>query len=495
MLKTISFGQGRVVVNEYMPWSGCGTTNEFIELLNFGPGPMNIGCYIVTNGQYAVTIPPNTIVQPGEFFVLSGQDILASGCGNIDSAIHVQLNWNTCNCTNTPIPTTGDGFLQDGGGANEKIILLDPNLNVIDAVTRNAVTSTSIALTTSNVAGGCTSKTFDLDTMSISYEALGMATGKSNSFARRVDGDCEWIKTPQQSAHATNNKAGNTASSTYSFNTLSASECTGTGGSISITVNATNVASLFPMNYTLAYDKDSNFVFDLTDIYTYGVDNTSPNIDISNIPYGHYRITVGSALGCNLKTFDFYIFNCYGILLPLKLISFKHLETKDGHYIFDCKMSGVENLKSVVLEAGNGGTYKAITTVTDPSILSANGYKIQAPVVSYNFYRLRITDKKDAVSYSDIISLRNQATGLKKSFWPNPANDKINLSLNLESTQVYNYSIYNLSNTLVKKGNIEVKKGNSETSIPLSELKTGLYQILLFSTDNKEPISFRFVKQ
>ena len=493
LLKITSSGQGRLVINEYMPWSGCGTTNEFIELLNFGPGPMNIGCYVVTNGQYSVTIPPNTILQPGQFFVLAGQNILASGCGNIDSTVSVQLNWNTCNCTNTAIPTTGDGFLQDGGNANEKIILLDPSWNVIDAVSRDAVPSSSIAITTSAVAGGCTSKTFDLDTMSINYEALGMATGKSNSFARRVDGDCEWIKTPQQSAHATNNKAGNTSSVSYGFSTLSASQCTGTTGSISITVSGTNVAALFPMNYTLAYDHDSNYVFDMSDVYTYGVDGSSPNIDINNLAYGHYRITVASALGCNLKSFDFFIFNCYGsLLLPLKIISFKYAGLKEGQQNFEYKISGIENLREVVLEAGDGSVFKPITFL-DATSLFTN--KIVATPSSDHFYRLKIIDKKGGISYSNVIGIKNQTPHISQYFWPNPAHNKINFNLDVEETQVYNYTIYNLNNSVVKKGNVEVRRGNSESSILLTDLKTGLYQILLFSPTSNEPISFRFVKQ
>src|SRR5690606_11434809 len=98
-LNKSSLGQGRVVINEFMSWSGCTINSEFIELLNFGPGAMDIGCHIVTNGKYSVTIPPNTIVQPGEYFLIAGQDILIQGCGNADSAAIVDLNWNTCNCT------------------------------------------------------------------------------------------------------------------------------------------------------------------------------------------------------------------------------------------------------------------------------------------------------------------------------------------------------------------------------------------------------------
>jgi len=119
--------QGKVVINEYMPWTsnGCGTTSEFVELMNFGPGPVNIGCYILTTGIYSVTIPPNTIINPGQFYVLAGRDFIPNDCANIDSistGIHANLNWNTCNCTNTAIPQNGDGMMMDGGTSNTPLV-------------------------------------------------------------------------------------------------------------------------------------------------------------------------------------------------------------------------------------------------------------------------------------------------------------------------------------------------------------------------------------
>src|SRR6476660_1398121 len=111
MLGKHACAQGRVVINEYMPWTlnGCGTTAEFVELLNFGPGPVDIGCYILTDGDYSVTIPPHTILQPGQFYVLACLDVITAPCANINATIHSDLNWTTCGCTSAPIPTTGDG--------------------------------------------------------------------------------------------------------------------------------------------------------------------------------------------------------------------------------------------------------------------------------------------------------------------------------------------------------------------------------------------------
>lgn len=488
-----SFGQGRVVVNEFMAWSGCATTTEFIELMNFGPGPMNIGCYIVTNGTYAVTIPPNTILQPGQYYVLSGQDVIPKNCANVDSAITANLNWTTCNCTNAPIPTTG-GFLKDGGSANEKVVLLDPNLNVVDAVIRDITKSSpSIPIVTKSLSGGCTSRTFNLGTMAISYEDIGSSTGVSNSFSRKVDGDCGWVKTTDISANAPN-KTGSTASANYEFSTLSASECAGTAGKVSILVGASNVASLFPMNYMLGYDKDSNNVFTLADTYTYGVDSTAPSIDITNLPYGRYSITVGSSLGCNLKRFDFFIFNCYGIVLPLKLVSFKHTGIKDGQHVFECQVNGTDNLKTIVLESNEGGLYRPVQTLNAPFKKTDTVFTFRAPVSSTTEYRLRLVEKSGVVSYSPVVrTVLPNVSGTHQ--WPNPVKDKLFVQFTASRTEKLNYIIYNINGVAAAKGTVSVVPGTNTLSIDTDHLLSGIYQLQLSPiTSGEPPIPFRFVK-
>jgi hypothetical protein len=46
MLCTDGKSQGRVIINEFMPWPN-NSCNEFIELMNLGPGQQNIGCYTI----------------------------------------------------------------------------------------------------------------------------------------------------------------------------------------------------------------------------------------------------------------------------------------------------------------------------------------------------------------------------------------------------------------------------------------------------------------
>jgi hypothetical protein len=480
--------QGRVVINEFMAWSGCTTTSEYIELMNFGPGPMNIGCYVVTNGKYSVTIPANTIIQPKQYFILSGQDILPQSCGNRDSTVHVDLNWTTCNCTNAPVPTTGDGFMKDGGNANEKVVLLDPAMNVIDAVSRDIPVSASFPITTPALSGGCTSHTFDLSTMPISYESINNATGIDNSYSRKVDGDCGWIKTPAISARAPN-KTNSTSSATYNFSTLSASECSGTTGSISIRVSATDVNSLFPMTYLLGYDADANGVFNANDQYTSGVDNSSPSIDISNLAYGQYRITVGSSSSCNLKTYDFFIFNCYGMVLPVKLLSFAYQGEENGNPVFRFRVDEASTLKNVVLEGNDGGNYKPVASLYGP--FSKNEITITANAL-FRSYRLRLSNQADVVSYSQEMAVPLQTASVH--YWPNPVKDKIFISIDIPAKTTVSYIILNATGGVIKKEERPVNAGKQTISIATDDLAKGFYYLKMTSVSLQQPLFISFLK-
>lgn len=476
-----------------MPWTlnGCGSTAEFVELMNFGPGPINIGCYILTDGDYSVTIPPNTILQAGEFYVIAGQDVIGFPCANIDSTIHSDLNWNSCGCTSAPIPTTGDGFFTDGGFANEQVVLLDPNLKVVDAVIRDLPAEPSSAITTSNI-GGCGSKTFDLDTMSVNYEILGMSTGRGNSFARKLDGDCGWVKDPQQSGNATNNTPGETSDVSYTLTIVQSMDCNQTHGSIDITVNVGGYTNpVFPMNYIVAYDADNNGIFDFSDTYTYGADSTPPSVNITGLPLGRYKITVSSVTGCFLHTFDVTILQC-NPLLPAGLIYFKLLQQQSKSLTFEWLIGDVSPMKSIYLEKSVDGISYAAASALDVSNLS--GQRLFTQTIpkdnQSNFYRLRLIDNSGKVSYSTVIKTSLRSPVLLKA-GPNPVNEKLLLQVNSPVNKNLFYSIYNFSGQKVSEGQLKLKEGMNAVEVPVHNLRSGIYQLL--SADDQF-FSFRFIK-
>ena len=246
--------------------------------------------------------------------------------------------------------------------------------------------------------------------------------------------------------------------------------CSGTTGSISIKVNATDVNALFPMNYTLGFDRDSNELFNHDDQYLYGADQVPDAIDIANLAYGRYRITVGSASGCNLRSFDFYIFNCYGVVLPVQLQFFKYGGSTDGHHLFNFRISEGNSVKKIVLEGSEGGNFESIQTLNGP--IPDVVQTMKASVASYTQYRIRITDRSDQVSYSPVIVVRN--TVPVTNAWPNPVKKEIFVQLPYVVEEGPGFIMLNSVGTLVSEGH-GIKRGSNLISIPTADLRPGSY--------------------
>jgi hypothetical protein len=499
LFSTTASSQGRVVINEYMPWTlnGCGATAEFIELLNFGPGPVNIGCYVLTDGDFSVTIPANTILQPGQFYVIAGQDVIAAPCANIDSTITAHLNWNTCNCTSGPIPTTGDGFLTDGGGASEQVVLLDPHGNIVDAVVRDLPAEPSDLITTAPVHD-CSQIRFDLDDMQPNYEVLGMSAGRGNSFARKLDGGCGWVKDPQQSANATNNTPDDAADVTYIFDYVSSLDCDENHGSIRIFVKRSTYDDYFPMSYTIARDANNNGVFDFNDEYSYHIDDTPPEILISNLIAGRYRITVASARGCDLKTFEFTILPCMPVL-PARLDYFRKAGLVTNQQKLEWSVQDAHLLKSITVEkALPGGSFQAsqrmvvATHATTPVTFSA----LEALSAGGCSWRLRLEMKDGSYFYSPILSATGNRGAVPQSISPNPAREQVQVHLNSEMARKARYILYNSTGVAVANGAFLLPAGASRHLLPLANLPAGMYHLQVNGEgESEQPISFRFVKQ
>lgn len=473
--------QGRVVINEYMPWPGssCGSTAEFIELLNFGPGPVNIGCYILTDGDYSITIPENTILQPGQFYVIAGQDSIMAPCANLDSTIHVNLNWNACGCTSSPIPTTGDGFMTDGGSASEQVVLMDAQLNVIDAVARTlSIESNSTITTQVPLWSGCPAQTFNLNTLNVVYETIGESAGRGNSFARRTDGDCGWVKDPQQSANATNNRGGEAQDIQYNFYYVKASTC-GRDGKVAVTVSAPDYSTVFPMSYILAFDLNNNGIFEATDQYTNGVVNTPNTITIDSLKPGTYRLTVSSAKGCYLRTFPFSIAGCSVVTLPLQLLAFQATRPADD-LLVNWSIEQAELLEQVVIEGSVTGTeFKTIRMIPVPAgIPSRWKTALRFPLdADIRFIRLKMITRLQEVSWSATIQLNTNPNVNRDRVYPNPTRDALQIEADFQLAGATEIRVLTPGNQVVRQLHQPVQVGTNRIQLNLSDLPAGFYLV------------------
>jgi hypothetical protein len=410
------------------------------------------------------------------------------GCANINYTTTVDLNWNTCNCTSGTIPSLLGGWLTDGGSANEQIVFLDPSLKVVDAVSRDLPVETSSALTSSTVSGGCVSKHFDLDTMTINYETIGESAGRGNSFARKVNGDCDWDKDPMQSGGTTNNKNnGTTSSLTAVLNVSNANACN-SDGSVNVSFSGvSNYSTIFPMNYILGKDVDSNSVFNTTDTYTIGTDNTSPTVDITGLSPGYYQIAVQPQSGCNYQLFSFTILPCStAVLEPTK---FFFSATKENKYVqLLWTTEKIERIQKFEVEKSLDGIHfeKIQTFQVKSKATSFQKFKYYDPKPSNvtAYYRIKVTYTNNSMAYSTIETIEGVYSGQEMiTLSPNPVKDILNINFKSRTRQEITMTILQTDGRTILSKKASVNIGDNKLPIEANSLSNGVYFVKI---DNKD---------
>ena len=156
-------------------------TGEYIELI--GPPGANIGCYILTDGDWTITIPPGTTIPADGYFTI-GNDVVW-GAGTFD------LDAENCNCF-----TEGTGgqallILTDGG---EYVALFDPAGTFLQGViygspsagnTPNGTSRTTVGTT------GCVSSVTIPNPPAFETAMGGVAS--NTSLIRDPDGSGNWV--------------------------------------------------------------------------------------------------------------------------------------------------------------------------------------------------------------------------------------------------------------------------------------------------------------
>ncbi|MDX1937456.1 MAG: T9SS type A sorting domain-containing protein, partial [Flavihumibacter sp.] len=404
----------------------------------------------------------------------------------INSDVVVDLNWNTCNCTSGAIPTTGDGFFTDGGSASEQVVLLSPSLTVVDAVVRTLPVETSPLITTSAVSGSCSSQSFDLDLMSVNYETIGESAGRGNSFARRLDGDCGWVKDTQQSGGETNNTAGDNSDINASITIVQSTSCSNNG---TVDILFSGTGSIFPVSYILGYDADNDQVFESTDIYTSGVDSVGNSVSIVGLAPGRYSLVLTPAAGCSNKTFNFTILDCNGTLLNCSFIDFSITNTQLNWTTDFCS-----EIESFTIENSmNGFDFEVAGNVPVTQQGQTQNFNFTTANNGIAYYRVRINGVNGNTKYSAVLATKNTYNrSLLLKAYPNPF--KTNTAIAIISNQAKTISIQvkDITGRTVITQHASLTPGINNIQMNIAALPAGTY--IAAVTDPKMPLPMGVVK-
>jgi gliding motility-associated-like protein len=147
-------------------------TAEWVEFYNPCNAPIDLSCYVLTDGDFTMTLPTGTTIPAFGFLTL----------GSVNSGFTVDVNWGTCNCTSGSTV----GIFTNG---TEQLVLSDPGGTVAAAVIWGG--GQLPVNITSNGTGGCPAVDFFMNDIN-DFEVIPGNNSDGCAIARVCDGSDTW---------------------------------------------------------------------------------------------------------------------------------------------------------------------------------------------------------------------------------------------------------------------------------------------------------------
>jgi len=432
-LQAGAFAQGRVIINEFSIGSSYKNGQDFIELKNVGIADANIGNFTIVLENEIIRIPSNTILPAGGFYVASTTQMIATEANNIS----ISLNDSTAK-------------LVDG------------------------------------IAG----KAANLNNTSV--ESILNTTGKGNYFARKTDGDCIWQLEAAHTAGASNTKIGNNASIQISKLVAMNTNCI--SGKVNFTVENSNAASFFTMNYIIGFDANNDGKFNGKDPFEKGIDSSAPVVEINNLySTGSYKVMLEPISGCNQQVFDFKIDPC--ITMAVKLKKFTG-STKGKVNNFDVEIETDADLKELRLEGSfNGNQFEKVSNVPFQNRAGLQTIAFNSNPTQQSYFRIAMTDVNNKTTYSPVVRFSlNEQPMSKMSASPNPFNDVIQLQLQAEKSEKAVVQFYATNGALALTQTIDLMSGHNNIRLQTSQLQKGMYIVSIRNASSQQAQITRLMK-
>lgn len=161
------------------------------------------------------------------------------------------------------------------------------------------------------------------------------------------------------------------------------------------------------------------------------------------------------------------------VSLPVRLQSFTATKGA-GSVGLSWKTALEENTVSFIIErSSDGRLFMALGTLPAAGKPNTYSYTDVATPVGIQYYRLRVTDKDGAVSYSHIIAVNRNGKSAAQ-LYPNPAGNTV--VIEVTGTAGHAIQVTDLSGRIVKTIAV-VQPGDSSLSVDVSDLVSGIYLV------------------
>jgi gliding motility-associated-like protein len=316
-----------VVINEFMP-NPAGpndgvdpNASEYIELI--GPPGTDIGCYVLTDGDWSITIPPGTTIPADGIFTIGNDAVYGAGTFDLDA--------ENCGCFVDGIGGSGLLVLTTAG---EYLAIFDGTGTFLSGVIYGTPTATNTpplgatavggVMPTAGLAGCLTSVTIPA---AASFTNIGLPSIDGDAYAVTPDGSSNWGYITGGTLNSCNAPSSGTGSYSYVWSsTQTTQDISGlSAGTYTVTVTDGNNCPAIE-TYTVSEPSAITLTTSTTDAlcfggsdgtasvvaaggtvaldYTYAWDdtNTQSTATATGLAAGTYNVTVTDDNGCTMTT-------------------------------------------------------------------------------------------------------------------------------------------------------------------------------------------------
>jgi hypothetical protein len=180
-----------------------------------------------------------------------------------------------------------------------------------------------------------------------------------------------------------------------------------------------------------------------------------------------------------------------GSLAPLP-VKFSVLNSvcSGGSVVINWKADGQQIKQFDVQRSANGSNWETVETV--PYNNSGSYRVVDRHVSSGAYYRIREVDNDSRISLSSIFK-SSCSVPMGFGLFPNPARNQISITLSTTDGAKGHIKLYNSDGKLVQSFDREIMKGQNQIPIDLSQLPSGVYEVITTWGTNQK--SARFMKQ
>ena len=522
------FSGAQAVLNEVYPQPGNGY-HEFFELYNQNDSVENLDNYTLVvyyeegskSGFYVLDFPNYNLA--AHDYVVGASQISYDIQGQTGQT--ADFNWNSMpaggsitkwerngsSYTSVPVPANlNDLFVRIVGPGGVFHIFLYKNGLIVNGLIAGSNSSSIPSYIESmpnlpiNMSG--TSPDFTINFNSVpddAVEYLSNSAGTNNGYYRGSDGVCgEWLKSDQPGQHNPSLTNGNNSSGSANQVGVSAivSQYAMDPTKALLTYNIVSApAAAFPMTVEVYTDLGIAGQWDINDILldtrviassAAGAQNIIlPTWDVAVI------IVVKSPSDCYSRILPV---GNYWSVLPVRLTSFQGNINQNNKALLQWT---VENNNEVyqfeVQRSFDGKEFKTIGLVFSSEKINKEEYMFYETIGSYErvMYRLKMTDKKNDVSYSKILVFQGKSTTVSTmKVHGNPVSDQLVFSYTDLKNGPVNIKIYDMAGKVVMSDKINSREGHNIVNFPLaSNLTPNMYVVELHNgTDTHKT---KFIKQ